>query len=133
MSDARLLHFDHIDQVERGGGIFSKPLVGEAQGSTVFSTGVTSFPKGGSIALHTHNVDEQVTVLEGEGTVQIEERTEDVAPYDTTFVPAGVPHRFINRGNQRMSILWIYGSTHVTRTYVDTGVETGHFEMLSED
>ena len=130
MSETHLLRFDQISPVDRGEGIFSKPLVGEAQGSTVFSTGVTSFPPGASIPLHTHNTDEQVTLLEGEGTAQIENRMEEVNPYDTTFVPAGVPHRFINRGNGRMSIMWIYGSTYVTRTYVETGEEAPQFGPL---
>ena len=121
MSEAHLLRFDEVPAIERGGGITGKPLVGEDQGSTVFCTGITSFPPGASIPMHTHNCDEQVTLLEGEGTAQIEDRLEEVRPYDTTFIPAGVPHRFINRGDGRMSIIWIYGSTYVTRTYTDTG------------
>jgi mannose-6-phosphate isomerase-like protein (cupin superfamily) len=28
---------------------------------------------------------------------------------DTTWVPAGVLHRFANRGEGQMRILWIYG------------------------
>ena len=131
MREAWLLRFDQVAPIDRGAGIFSKPLVGEAQGSTLFSSGVTTFPPGASIALHTHNVDEQVTLLEGEGTAQIEERLERVAPFDTTFIPAGVPHRFINRGTGEMSILWVYASTHVTRTYVETGEETEQFGRLS--
>ena len=131
MSEARILHFDQIPQVERGGGIISRPLVVEGTGAKVFSSGVTTFPPGTSIAVHTHNTEEQVTLLEGEGTAEIEGRREEVVPYDTTYIPAGVPHRFINRGSGSMRILWVYGSIHVTRTYAETGEETSQLGTLS--
>ena len=130
MSEARLLRFNEIPQIDRGRGIYSTPLMVEATGAKVFSSGVTTFPPGESIAVHTHNTDEQVTLLEGEGLVEIEKRQEEVNPYDTTFIPAGVPHRFINRGKSEMRILWIYGSISVTRTYMETGEETGQFGRL---
>ena len=104
----------------------------EATGAKVFSSGVTTFPPSASIAVHTHNTDEQVPLLEGEGIAEVEGRQEQVNPYDTTFIPAGVPHRFINRGNGKMRILWVYGSIYVTRTYVETGEETDQFGRLSQ-
>lgn len=132
MSKAKLMRFSEIPQIDRGRGITSTPLVVEATGAKVFSSGVTTFPRGESIAVHTHNTDEQVTLLEGEGLVEIEGHQEQVNPYDTTFIPAGVPHRFINRGNNEMRILWVYASISVTRTYVETGEETGQFGRLAK-
>ena len=132
MSKAKLMRFSEIPQIDRGRGITSTPLVVEATGAKVFSSGVTTFPRGESIAVHTHNTDEQVTLLEGEGLVEIEGHQEQVNPYDTTFIPAGVPHRFINRGNNEMMILWVYASISVTRTYVETGEETGQFGRLAK-
>ena len=121
MAKARVLRFDEIPPVDRGKGITSVPLVGTATGASRFSSGITTFPPGAAIPLHTHNAEEQVTVLEGEGLAEIEGKQTPVKPYDTTFIGAGVVHRFINTGNGRMRILWIYGSTQVTRTYVETG------------
>ena len=131
MSEAKLLRFDQIAWVDRGGGIYTNPLIAEATGAKVFCSGITSFPAGAAVALHSHNTDEQVTLLEGEATAEIEGHQEDVVPYDTTFIPAGVPHRFINRGAGGMRIMWVYGSVHVTRTYVETGEVTGQFGPLS--
>ncbi len=131
MSKYKLLHFNEISTVDRGGGMYSTPLIVEGTGATTFSTGMTTFPPGGAVAVHTHNTDEQITLLEGEGTAEIEGHQEEVNVYDTTFIPAGVPHRFINRGNGQMRIMWIYGSTHVTRTYIETGQETGQFGKLA--
>ena len=95
MSEAVVLHFNQVPRVDRGGGIYSNPLVVEATGAKVFSSGITTFPPSATIALHTHNTDEQVTLLEGAAVAEIEGRQEQVNPYDTTFIPAGVPHRFI--------------------------------------
>ena len=132
MSQARLLRFDNMARIDRGGGIFSNPFLGKDTGSKVFSSGLTTFPPGAAIGVHTHNTDEQVTLLEGEGTAEIEGRQELVNPYDTTFIPAGVPHRFINRGDGNMRILWVYASIHVTRTYVETGNETDQLGKLAQ-
>jgi mannose-6-phosphate isomerase-like protein (cupin superfamily) len=49
-------------------------------------------------------------------------------PYDTTQISPGELHRFINTGEGRMRILWVYGDTHVTRTFADTGETVEQFE-----
>jgi oxalate decarboxylase/phosphoglucose isomerase-like protein (cupin superfamily) len=41
--------------------------------------------------------------------------------FDSTLVPSGVVHRFINGGDQQLLILWIYGSISATRTLAATG------------
>lgn len=45
------------------------------------------------------------------------ERTRLTA-YEFTDVAAGKEHYFLNLGDKPMVILWIYGSDHVTRTFV---------------
>jgi mannose-6-phosphate isomerase-like protein (cupin superfamily) len=79
--------------------------------------------------LHTHNVEETVLVLEGQATAVIGEAGFELLPGDATWVPAGVPHRFANRGKGPMRIYWVYGGREVTRTICATG-ET--FEHLSD-
>ena len=133
MSEPRVLPFSEAPTIDRGGGIYSNLLVVEATGSRVFCSGMTSFPPGASVALHTHNADEQVTILEGQGMAEIAGRQQQINRYDTTFIPAGVPHRLINFGRGSMRILWVYGSVHVTRTDAETGEETDEFERLPED
>jgi HTH-type transcriptional repressor of puuD len=87
------------------------------------------FEPGTAIPLHTHNVEENVLVLEGEATAVVGEDSFELKAGDATWVPAGVPHRFANRGQGRLRIYWVYGGREVTRTIVATG-ET--FEHLSE-
>lgn len=125
----RILLFEQIAWVDRGPGVASRPLVGAETGATVFCDGITSFAAGTGIPLHSHNVDESVTLLEGQGEFQSGEIVQRVKPYDTVFVPAGTTHRFRNAGRGTMRILWVYGGVHVTRTLTETG-ET--VDQLSE-
>lgn len=124
---ARLIEYESQERVERGDGIESvrltpTPLLGQG-----FSMGITSFPPGSAIRLHSHNTIEQVTVLEGEGVAVLNGEEHPARPYDTTQIPAGEFHRFVNTGSVPMRILWVYGSTHVTRTFADTGETVDQF------
>jgi mannose-6-phosphate isomerase-like protein (cupin superfamily) len=70
---------------------------------------------------HIHNCEEQVTILEGEATAIIDGTAYQLTAPDTTFISQGLPHRFINNSNKLMKILWVYTTTQVTRTFVETG------------
>jgi HTH-type transcriptional repressor of puuD len=119
-----------IQPFDRGTGVRTLPYVGKwnAEGNKV-TTGVTEFPAGAGIPLHTHNVEESVLILEGQATAVIGEDSFDLEPGDATWARAGMPHRFANRGEGPMRIYWVYGGREVTRTICATG-ET--FEHLSE-
>lgn len=125
---ARLIRFDEAEPVARGQGIESIRLTPEPLEGQGFTMGVTTFPPGTSIRLHSHNTIEQVTVLEGEGVAVLNGEEVPARPYDTTQISPGEQHRFINTGERTMRILWVYGSTHVTRTFADTGETVEQFE-----
>ena len=107
--------------VDGGAGRRSWLLVSGDKGSQFLTTGITEFQPGSGLELHTHNCEEQVTVLEGEALAEIDGVTHELTAPDTTFVTLGLPHRFVNRGNKPMKILWVYTTTKVTRTFVGTG------------
>ena len=119
-----------IERFERGNGVVTIPFVGKwiCEGNRV-TTGMTVFSPGTGIPLHSHNVEESVLVLEGDAVAEIGEESFDLVAGEATWVPAGVPHRFYNRGQGTMRIYWVYGGRDVTRTITATG-ET--FEHLSE-
>ena len=126
MTQPRIFKFDQIPLVARGGGVQTKPMLNRSMGASAMTSGITSFPPGAAIRLHSHNTEEMVTILEGDAVVEIEGRETKLSRYDTTFVPAGIFHRFINQSGSIMRILWVYGSIHVTRTFADTGETVDH-------
>jgi mannose-6-phosphate isomerase-like protein (cupin superfamily) len=90
------------------------------------TTGITAFGPGTGIPLHLHNVEETVLILDGAAAVEIGDERFDLVAGDATWVPAGVPHRFANRGTGVMRIYWVYGGRDVTRTICATGVTVEH-------
>jgi len=119
---AVILRPDEITAADRGGGAKTIPLVGPKIGATGFLNGITSFAPGAAIPLHKHNCEESVVLLEGHAIAEIDGVRHEVKPLDTTWIPADVPHRFINASDtEGMKILWIYARTDATRTLIETG------------
>jgi len=126
MAQPRVIRFAEISVVPRGSGVETKPLLLGSTSAESFVSGISTFPVGAALKSHKHNTEEMVVLLEGEAIVEMDGRQHDLVPYDTTHVPAGLFHRFINRGATPMRILWVYGATHVTRTFADTGETVEH-------
>jgi quercetin dioxygenase-like cupin family protein len=126
MADAHILRIGSLPVFDRGNGIQTTPLVTKEIGAKNMTTGLTRFPAGAKVPLHSHNCDEQVTILEGEAEAEIDGRRHSLHPFDTTLVPANKPHRFVNAGKAPLLILWIYGTTDVTRTFTETGETVAH-------
>lgn len=106
----------------RGGGARTVPLVTAARGATTYLNGVTVFEPGAAIGHHIHNVAESVMVIAGNAVVDIDGERTPLATFDTTFVPANVPHHFENVSDtEEMRIFWTYGSLDATRTLTATG------------
>jgi len=61
-------------------------------------------------------------VLDGEAIVELDGVEYHMSANDTTWVPANVPHRFINASSTSgMRIFWTYASIRATRTILATG------------
>ncbi len=126
MAQTTILKFDDLNVYARGDGVETMLLAGKDVCGSRITTGFTSMPPGGEVPVHKHNCDEQVTLIEGEALVEIEGQTTPVSVNDTTYIEAGIWHRFINTGAGRMTILWVYDAEEVTRTFQHSGKTVAH-------
>ncbi|WP_426245040.1 cupin domain-containing protein [Nocardioides sp. LHG3406-4] len=118
---------DEVEPFDRGNGVATIPYVGVWNSeSSVITTGQTTFQPGTALPLHSHNVEESVLILEGEAMAEIGDVRVDLVAGQATWVPAGVSHRFANRGDSPMRIYWVYGGREVTRTITATGETFAH-------
>ena len=122
-----VIKLDSVPVLDRGSGIRTTPLVTRVsvEGAKIV-TGISSYPRGEGAPLHQHNCDEQVTLLEGCGEVEIDGVVTPLVPYDSTYIAGGTDHAFRNTGEDPMVILWIYTSDRVTRTFAGTGETVEH-------
>mgnify|MGYP001764297644 FL=1 len=119
---AQVLRPSEIKSHDRGGGAKTTPLVSPAIGAQGFINGITEFAPGAAIPFHSHNCEESVVLLEGEAMLDIDGREIPVKPFETTWIPPNVSHRFRNlSATQPLKILWIYARTDATRTLTATG------------
>jgi putative monooxygenase len=110
-----------LPAIDRGSGNKTILLVSGKIGSRQMLNGITSIAPGAAIALHMHNCEESVIVIEGRAVVEFEGVDHSLDTFDTTWVPANVPHRFKNPSSERpLRIFWSYASINATRTVIGT-------------
>jgi putative monooxygenase len=122
MTKAAILRPTDLRTIERGNGARTTPLVSRACGSTSLINGITEFAPGAAIALHKHNCEESVMILEGTAIAEIDGVRHVLSAGDTTWIPADLPHRFVNASDSaQMRIFWTYASVDATRTMISSG------------
>lgn len=116
------LPFNQLTQVPRGHGIVNYLIANKKIGATAIHSGITLMPAGTSVPPHTHNAEEQVTVLEGTLKIILDGEQEVIcSKYDSTFLSPGVQHELINDSDQPVYAMVTYGASNVNRTFVETG------------
>ena len=132
----KFLPFSEIPRVKRGRGIVNHLIASKQIGAKKIHSGITFMPARTSVPAHTHNTEEQVTILKGSLKIILDDSQELVCnKYDSTFISSGVQHELINETDDEVHALVTYGSSNVTRTFTETGetVEIGSDQDTFED
>jgi quercetin dioxygenase-like cupin family protein len=119
------LPFDSLPAVPRGNGIVNYLIASKKVGAHAMHTGISKLPVGVTAPRHSHNAEEQVTVLEGTVKIMLDDREQVCSRFDSTFISAGVEHELANVGEGTAYVLVVYGSPDVSRTFADTGETVG--------
>ena len=111
--------------IKRVGGTFTTQMVIPKCGAESLLNGFTNIPPSAAIPLHYHNCEESVLIVQANATVEVDGEQFSASLGDVTWLPAKVPHRFINSSaSESLRIFWTYASITATRTLLGTG-ETG--------
>ena len=119
------LPFASLPEVPRGNGIVNYLIATKKVGARAMHTGISKLPVGAPAPRHSHNAEEQVTVLEGTVKIILDDREQICQRFDSTFISPGVEHEIVNAGDETAYVLVIYGSPDVNRTFAATGQTVG--------
>ena len=81
-----------------GKGVRLRWVIGKANGAPRYAMRVFEVEPGGEIPLHHHWYEQEMYVLEGEGTTGDEQSETPVGPGTVIYVPPDRPHRMRNTG-----------------------------------
>jgi quercetin dioxygenase-like cupin family protein len=118
---AHFLPFASLPKISRGNGIVNYVIASRQVGARAIHTGISELPVGVPAPRHSHNAEEQVTVLKGTVKITLGEREQICRRFDSTFIAAGVEHELVNVGEDTAFVLVVYGSSDVNRTFAATG------------
>ena len=80
---------------------------------------------GDRIPLHTHDVDEAITILDGTGVARLGDEERPVGEGAVIFVPAGVPHGTTNSGAGPLAIHAVFPSTTIQIAMIERNPAPG--------
>jgi quercetin dioxygenase-like cupin family protein len=68
---------------------------------------------GDGIPLHTHDVDEAITILHGTADARLGDENQRIGPGAMVFIPAGTPHAAANGGEGPLHIHAVFPATSI--------------------
>lgn len=116
-----LVRFERAPVYELSAQAYFRDLFARRLGSRGICGGYGRFEPGASLPCHFHEYDESITIVEGRATCLVEGREHALADCATACIPTGRTHRFINRSDRSMAMIWVYASDEPGRTIVDAG------------
>lgn len=92
------------EPIPTGTGV-SKAVLISAEEAPNFAMRKFTIQPGGSMPLHTNKVEHEQYVLRGRARVRLGDDIQEVAPGDIVFIPAGLPHYYINLSEEPFEFL----------------------------
>ncbi|MFK9093095.1 cupin domain-containing protein [Bacillus salipaludis] len=112
--------YKSIKPYELDVGVNFHDMMMQDMGPKTLIVGLATFEPGKSLPCHIHNVEESVTILKGNAFCDVEGVRTALEPYDTSFIPANIPHRFVNASEtEELIILWAYSQIDESFSQVD--------------
>ena len=117
------LPFSKIPKISRGNGIVNHLIASKSIGASKIHSGITIIPPKTSVPAHSHNTEEQVTILKGTLKIILNgEKEVNCNRYDSTFITSNIQHELINETDEEVHAIIIYGSVDVNRTFSKNGL-----------
>ncbi len=120
-----IIRFDSETTYELSVSAFFCDLFARRFGARGICGGYGRFLPGASLPCHIHHFDESITIVKGLATCLVQGRSYELTGCDTAFIPQGLPHRFLNRSNEEMAMVWVYAGDEPDRSIVDSGYCSG--------
>ncbi len=122
--------FAAAEVYELSEGAFFRDLFAGRFGAAGICGGYGVFRPGASLPCHFHKFDESITIVSGEALCLVEGNVYGLSGLDTAFVPVGRVHRFLNRSEKDMAMIWVYSGSEPERTIVDASYCSGEAKWL---
>jgi quercetin dioxygenase-like cupin family protein len=124
-----VVRFEAAPVYELAPRAFFRDLFARRLGARGVCGGYGLFEPGASLPCHFHGFDESITIVAGEAVCQVAGQEYGVANYDTACIPRGRPHRFLNRSERAMAMVWVYAGDEPDRVLVDAGYCEGRLPL----
>lgn len=126
-----LVRFDEAEIYELAPRAQFRDLFGGKFGARGICGGYGIFEPGASLPCHYHEYDESITIVTGIAICQVAGNEHELTGCATACVPRGRPHRFINRSEAPMAMIWVYAGDNPERTLVEPGYCEGTLSWKS--
>lgn len=92
---------------------------------TTLAVIIEEIAPGDRIPLHTHDVDEAITILDGLADARLGDETRRVGPGSVVFIPAGVAHGTANAGPGPLQIHAAFPATSIEIAMIERNPAPG--------
>jgi quercetin dioxygenase-like cupin family protein len=115
---ARRIAHDELPIIASPSGLPSQHIVTEAIGANAIFVGQQWLEPGDRVLLHSHPVEEALTLLAGTGEARLDNATVSIGPGISLFIPPGLVHGFRNTGSERMHVMIVFEGPRFAETVI---------------